>query len=113
VLLGSFSSGTQYQSTAYDHLLASFEDLAPGKLTYCTQAMIDAQDPRCVITTVVGTIPRQSLDVDHVLVRNGAACVRSDAPKLFAESGISDHVGLRVCKKVFEPGRFQPGNFLR
>jgi len=112
VLLGSFWSGTRYQADAYNDLLASFQDLAPGMLTYCTQAMIDAQDPRCVVQTPGGPflIRGSPLDLDHVLVRKGSAgCFRSDAPRLFAENGISDHVGLRVCKKVFEPGTFPPG----
>lgn len=109
-LLGSFWSGALYQSAAYDDLLAEFQDLAPGKLTYCTQAMIDAQDPRCAVQLTSG-----SLDVDHVLVRNGApGCFRSGPSKRFAKTpGLSDHAGLRVCRKVFEPGVFAPGNILR
>src|SRR5262249_55425032 len=101
VLLGSFWSGTLYQPTAYNDLQASFQDLAPGMVTSCTQEMIDALDPRCVISTPGGYFVRRSGDVDHVLVRNGfAGCTRSDAPKLFAEtSGISDHAGLLACEK--------------
>lgn len=112
VLLGSFSSGTQYQPAAYNALLQGFRDLAPGMLTQCTQAMIDAQDPRCCFPGGFCLFPS---DPDHVLVRDGhAGCFRPDAPKLFAETtGVSDHAGLRVCRKAFGAGGFPFGNILR
>ncbi len=97
VLLGDFASGTLYQSVAYDALLSGFDDLAPGALTRCTQAMIDALDPRCITST--GTVIRTPVDVDHALVRVGSnGCPGSDPPSLIGEtSGLSDHAGLRVC----------------
>ena len=112
VLLGNFSSGTQYQPTAYDNLLASFQDPAPGVLTHCTQAMIDAVDPRCFYQTPSGPVFLPSTDVDHVLTRDDSeGCFWSDTPRLFGEtSGVSGHAGLRVCNSpvVFENGFEDP-----
>jgi hypothetical protein len=112
VLLGNFSSGTQYQSGAYQNLLTGFEDLAPGVITHCTQAMIDAMDPNCFHQTYGGPVFLNSTDVDHVFAGNGSeGCFWLGTPKLFAEaSGLSRHVGLRVCNSdlVFVHGFEDP-----
>jgi len=114
VLLGNFSSGTQYQPDAYEDLLTGFQDLAPEMLTHCTQAMKDAMDPRCITQTSPSLIFRTSTDVDHVFTRDSSeGCFWAATPRLFGEtSGASDHAGLRVCNSpvVFEDGLEAPSD---
>lgn len=100
VILGSFNSGPDFEPAAYDLLSTEYQDLAPGLETYCTQAMIDAAEPKCILDTVVGPIPRESLAVDHVFFRFGEASCRrgDDTADLFNNvAGLSDHAGLKAC----------------
>jgi endonuclease/exonuclease/phosphatase family metal-dependent hydrolase len=94
VILGSFNSGPTYQPAAYNALQSVYVDAAPGLATYCTAAMIAAQDPRCVFEG----FSRLPLAIDHVMFRSDVRCRRPSEPRLFNDnSGVSDHAGLAVC----------------
>ncbi len=88
-------------------LIENYHDLAQDVSTYCTQAMIDAQDPRCVLQTPYGPMSRLPLAIDHVLL-NRKWSDFLDGDNLFANAaGISDHAGLEAHGLLWSFGSLQ------